>query len=182
MDITIHRSFTADNIQEVFTFSYLMIEAGELKEAVFTTVTSFLQAGNGCYFSISDNGKKIAYGLFSYGQDDKKLRRLYYFAVESEYRGTGLGKKALKLALDTEVNRDHGCTVACNPRLRKFYESVGFEYYGIAEDKKNEIVLAYYNPEAISIKECVDKIVFYVEVQAVAFEIFNDLKNVIIQK
>lgn len=181
MEIKIHRSLTQDNASEVipeaFRFSYLMIDGGEMKEAVYCTATDMLKSKNGCFFSITDNEKKVAYGVFSYGKENRKVRRLYYFAVEREFRGSGVGKQALELALKTEVDIDHGCTVACQPELRPFYEKVGFRYYSSAKNRDNEIVLAYFNPKIMTIKQCVDQIICLVKIQPEAFKIFSEVKS-----
>ncbi|GAA71402.1 GNAT family N-acetyltransferase [Pseudoalteromonas sp. BSi20439] len=181
MEIKIHRSLTDDNTVEIvpdaFKFSYLMLDGGEMKEAVYCTVMHMLRSNDGCFFSITDNGQKVAYGLFSYGKEGRKVRRLYYFAVEREFRGSGLGKKALELALKTEVDTDYGCTVACRPELRSFYEQVGFKYYCPAEDKVNEIVLAYVSSKIMTIEQCVNQIICLVEIQPEAIEIFSEVKR-----
>jgi GNAT superfamily N-acetyltransferase len=181
MEIKVFHTLTQDNTPEIlvdaFRFSYLMIDAGERKEAIFSTVTNMLQTGNGCFFSISDSGHKVGYGVFSYGRDDKKLRRLYYFALEREYRGNGNGLKLLKLAMESEVSMDHGCTLACQPKLQKFYEKAGFEYYSKAEDNKNEIIMVYYNSAINNISHYVEQVICKVQIQPEAYEIFKTLKK-----
>ncbi len=181
MEITIHRSLTEENNQEVlidgYRFAYLMTDADEVKEAVFTTIINMLQHENGCFFSISDDGNKIAYGIFSYGKDDSKVRRLYYFALERELRGKGLGKLALDLAMETEVGSSGCCTVACKPLLRGFYEKLKFLYHSTAKDNKDEIVMAYYNPDLMDIKACVGKTICRVQILPEAFEIFRTVEN-----
>ncbi|KAA1160876.1 GNAT family N-acetyltransferase [Pseudoalteromonas distincta] len=181
MEITIHRTLNKDNfgevIPDIFRFSYLMIDGGEMKEAVYCTATHMLQSNDGCFFTITHNDKKIAYGVFSYGLNNRNVRRLYYFAVEREHRQSGLGTKALKLAMETEVNIDHGCTVACQPELRVFYEKVGFKYYSTAIKRDHEIVLAYFNEDKMSIKECVEQIICLVEIQPESIEIFSKIKS-----
>jgi len=181
MDIKIHRSLTKENQEEIlidaYKFSYLMIDAGEMKEAIFATVTTMLRTENGCFFSISEGDNKIAYGCFSYGRDDKKIRRLYYFAVHKEFRGRGIGKDALKLALESDVSLDHGCTVACQPELRGFYEKLGFQYYSTATDKKNEIIMVYFNPLKMDMKFCVEQIICRFQIEPNAFKLFNLMKK-----
>jgi hypothetical protein len=181
MEIKYFHSLTENNTREVvfdaFRFSYLMTDAGEMKEAIFSTVTHMLQTGNGCFFSISDNGKKIAYGVFSYGWDDKKARRLYYFALERDVRGNGEGVKALKLAMESEVNIDHGCTLACQPKLQSFYEKAGFEYCSKAKDKENEIIMVYYNSALNNINFYAKQVICRVEIQPAAYKIFKNLKE-----
>lgn len=181
MNITIHRSLTDDNSQEIlidgYRFSYLMTDADEAKEAVFTTIIELLKHENGCFFSISDDSNKIAYGIFSYGHDNSKVRRLYYFAIEREFRGKGLGKLALDLAMETEVGSNGCCTLACKPMLRGFYEKLGFIYHSVAEDNKDEIIMAYFNSGLLNIGTCVGKKVNIVKILPEAFDIFKYAEN-----
>jgi GNAT superfamily N-acetyltransferase len=180
MKIKVHRSFTEENCEEIifdaYKFSYLMVDAEELKEAVLCTVTHMLQSNNGCFFSISINGVKIAYGVFSYGVDNPKFRRLYYFAVDTEHRRQGIGQEALELAIKTEV--EHGCIVVSHPKLRPFYEKIGFTYHSPVQDIISEITLVFFDPSTKSIQSCYDQEAYLVEIQqSAAFDIFGKLEQ-----
>jgi hypothetical protein len=174
---TLTENNTREIIIDAFIFSYLMTDAGEVKEAVFATIYLMLQTENGCFFSIADNGKKIAYGVFSYGRDDKKARRLCYFALVRDERGNGKAVKALKLAMKSEVSIAHGCTLACQPRLQRFYEKAGFEYCSRAVDKENEIIMVYYNSALNNINYYAEQLIYITEIQPVAYENFKHLEE-----
>ncbi|MCW8885328.1 MAG: GNAT family N-acetyltransferase [Motiliproteus sp.] len=148
MEIDIYREFTEfDNavMLSLIRMSELMKDAGEEDYAVVATVYGLLTTpGAGCFFVIKNsNSQDIAYGAFANGVDNTKFRRLTYLAVETKYRGSGLGHKALLTALDAEVDKSKGCSVACPPKLEDFYSKLGFvacqETSGYAG--KNEIVM-----------------------------------------
>lgn len=148
MNIEFYREITEENAlelyQDILQLSSLMEDAGEKDYAVFTTVSILLREQNGCFFVITnDKDRKIGYGVFSYGTQIKELRRLYYYAINREFRGLYLGFESLQKALELEVSLDHGCSVACNPYLKPFYEKLGFIYCKKAEEtlNKDEIVM-----------------------------------------
>ena len=180
MEIKLFRSIENENMELIidsFRFSYLMLDAGERKEAVFCTVSALLKNQNGCFFTILHEGNKIAYGTFTFGKDDSKVRRLAYFAVEREFRNNGLGKQALALAIDSEVSIDHGCILACKPELKGFYEKLGFVYSSPSVDKNDEIIMVYNNPEVMDIDECSRQIVHLVKILPTSIDIFSTVKR-----
>lgn len=149
MNIKFYREITEENALEVYQdilqLSLLMEDADEKEYAVFTTISILLKDGNGCLFNVTNNdGQKIGYGAFSYGAQIKTLRRLYYFAIEPEFRALGLGLESLKKAIKLEVSLDSGCSVACNPYLKPFYEQLGFVYCEKMKGSsgKDEIVMS----------------------------------------
>jgi GNAT superfamily N-acetyltransferase len=103
-----------------------MVDCGEKELEVFCIVNNFLDAREGYFFIVSNGHEKIGFGCFAVGINDSEFRQLQYFAIKPEFRGCGLGRRALKTALQQEVNASSGCGVSCRVDLKSFYEELGF--------------------------------------------------------
>jgi len=126
MEIKIYKKMTRKVAKYVAELSVLMADSGEKELEVFCIVNNLLKAREGYFFIVSDSHEKIGFGCFAVGLNDSEFKQLQYFAVKSELRGRGLGKRALKTVLQQEVSVSSGCGVACKIGLKSFYEELGF--------------------------------------------------------
>ena len=124
----------------VYELSVLMKDAGEHELEVFCITNNLIEAREGYLFTISDGNEKIGFGCFAIGLNEPRFRQLQYFALKSDYRGEGLGQRALKAALVNEVDRSIGCRVACKSGLRSFYEKIGFR---VDLDEGDSLAMVY---------------------------------------
>jgi len=136
MKIKFYKTLTRSTLEDIDRLATLLQDIGETDWAVLGSAVGLLHYKLGCLFVAYKGSEKVAYGFFSYGIECPQFRRLYYFAVETKFRGVGVGKKSILEAINREVDLTFGCAVTCNLSLQAYYENLGFKFLCSMKDKR----------------------------------------------
>jgi hypothetical protein len=146
MKIKFYKTLTKSTLEDIDRLAFLMQGIGETNWVTLGTAVYLLGNKVGCLFVVYKGSQKVAYGIFSYGMNNPQFKRLYYFAVETDFKGRGIGKKSILGAIQREVDLASGCIVTCKLNLRSYYEKLGFKYSCDVDDKSiKQVVLILSN-------------------------------------
>ena len=141
----------ADDIYSLSTLMEDSSEANEYKRVVFVSIFNTINVGMGTFFIGYKDEKKVAFGFFAHGTEDKNFRRLQYFAVLPKYRNKGIGTEVLSLALKQETNIVSGVNIPCSRSLTEFYKCLGFKFIMEVEDVEtyghNQVILSLHSKD-----------------------------------
>ncbi len=135
------KEITKENFEEIINLKIEENQALFLPSNVYSIAQASVYKDTAFPFGVYDNDTLVGFVMVGYHEKENQ-HKLWRLMIDKKFQGKGLGKSALKLAINYMIENykisEIGTRTHCeNIPAQNLYKSIGFKEIGISENQVN---------------------------------------------